>query len=87
MERQEHRLAATPWRRNSHIAGGALEELVPLPPDVATLWRAVCRGRQLSGRGAARIRRVARTIADLDDRATISTDDVEHASTMRQDLQ
>jgi magnesium chelatase family protein len=85
--RQEHRLAGTPWRRNGHIAGGALEELVPFPPEVATLWRAVCRGRKLSGRGAARVRRVARTIADLDDRAAISTDDVEHASTMRQDVQ
>ena len=85
--RQEHRLAATPWRRNAHIGGGALDELVPFTPDVAAVWRALCRGRQLSGRGAARIRRVARTLADLADRAVITIDDVEEASVMRQDVQ
>ena len=64
-----------PARRDAVAAqrahpGGALEELVPLAArrrDAA--WRDACRGAQLTGRGAARIRRVARTLADLDDRA------------------
>jgi magnesium chelatase family protein len=86
VERQAHRLAGTPWRRNAQVAGGALESLLPVSADVAAFWRAICRTRQLSGRGAARIRRVARTIADLDDRPTVGADDIELASAFREDL-
>ena len=87
VERQEHRLAGTPWRRNAHVAGGALDDARPA--------RARCRrdagvrcaaAARLTGRGAARVRRVARTIADLDDRAAITADDVERAASMREDV-
>jgi magnesium chelatase family protein len=84
--RQERRLADTPWRRNAHVAGGAIEGLLPVLPEVAAFWRAVCRARRLSGRGAARIRRVARTLADLDDRTTVTADDIELASSLREEL-
>jgi predicted ATPase with chaperone activity len=40
----------------------------------------------LSGRGAARIRRVARTIADLEDRADVTSNDIERAADVREDL-
>ena len=85
--RQEHRLRATPWQRNGHVAGGAVETLLPVGADVAAFWRGVCRGRRLSGRGAARIRRVARTIADLNDHAVVTTADVELAASIREDFQ
>ena len=85
--RQEHRLRETPWRRNGHVAGGAIETLLPVAPDVAAFWRGICRGRRLSGRGAARVRRVARTIADLKDHAAVSTADVELAASLREDFQ
>jgi magnesium chelatase family protein len=84
--RQEHRLAATPWRVNAHIGGGALEALVPLAGPVAATWHAVCRARRLSGRGAARIRRVARTLADLDDCADVTAEHIDHASSLREEL-
>jgi magnesium chelatase family protein len=82
---QELRLAGTPWSRNAQVPAGALEVLLPLPAAVLAAWRAVCRVRQLSGRGAGRIRRVARTLADLDDRADVTVGDIEVASMLRQD--
>ena len=82
---QERRLAGTPWSRNAQVPAGALEVLLPLPAAVLAAWRAVCRVRQLSGRGAGRIRRVARTLADLDDRADVTVGDIEVASMLRQD--
>jgi predicted ATPase with chaperone activity len=42
--------------------------------------------RRLTGRGAARIRRVARTVADLADHADIEAADVGRAAWMREDL-
>ena len=50
----EHRLAATPWRRNAHIPGGALERARAVHADVAAVWRgAVPRPQaQRAGRGA-----------------------------------
>ncbi|GIU87263.1 MAG: ATP-dependent protease [Acidimicrobiia bacterium] len=86
VERQRDRLAGTPWRRNGHVPGAALDTVAPLPADARRTWRAICRTRAVSGRGAARIRRVARTIADLDDRAEVTADDVELASMLREDL-
>jgi predicted ATPase with chaperone activity len=40
----------------------------------------------LTGRGAARIRRVARTIADLEDRPEIAERHIERACLIREDL-
>ena len=86
LERQRARLAGTRWRRNAHIPAGALERLVRLPDDAHQAWTDACRVRRLTGRGAARIRRVARTLADLDDREAITADDVVRASWLREDV-
>jgi magnesium chelatase family protein len=86
LERQSTRLAGTCWRRNAHIPAGALERLVPLAPDAHDAWIDACRLRRLTGRGAARIRRVARTLADLDDRETLTADDIVRASWLREDV-
>jgi magnesium chelatase family protein len=87
VERQERRLAGTPWRRNAHIAGGALDAFVPLAGAVESTWRAMCRARKLSGRGTARVRRVARTIADLDGCAAVGTEHIDLAGTYREEMQ
>ena len=66
--RQRARYADWPWsaeraRRPRAWSTGSL----PLDADAADAWRDLIEGRVLTGRGAARIRRVARTLADLDD--------------------
>jgi magnesium chelatase family protein len=84
--RQQHRLRNWPWRRNAQVPAGALSLLIPLDADVETGWRDQCELRRLTGRGAARVRRVARTLADLDDRDAISPDDIVCALELRQEL-
>ena len=86
VERQRRRLRGTRWRRNAHVPAGALLRYVPLDGDARAAWHDVCTQRQLTGRGAARVRRVARTLADLDDRDTILPADVERAAALREDL-
>jgi magnesium chelatase family protein len=84
--RQQARLRGTPWRRNAHIPAGALERYLALGDEAREAWVGQCVVRQLTGRGAARIRRVARTVADLDDRTEITAADVDRAAWMREDL-
>jgi len=86
IERQTARLGGTRWRRNAHIPPGALERLVPLPPDAYAAWLDACHLRTLTGRGAARVRRVARTFADLDDHEIVTADDVMRAAFLREDV-
>jgi magnesium chelatase family protein len=86
VDRQAARLAGTPWRRNGHVPGGALACALPIMPAVERAWRAVCEDRRLNGRGAARVWRVARTIADLAARADVTADDIELAACLRGDL-
>jgi magnesium chelatase family protein len=86
IERQHARLKGTRWRRNAHIPPGALEILVPLPPEAHAAWLDACRLRRLTGRGAARVRRVARTFADLAEHDVVTADDVMRAAWLREDV-
>lgn len=86
LARQRARLADWPWRRNGEIPAGALERLVPLPPDATRLWSLLRHERRWSARGAARVRRVARTLADLDDRPAITESDVGMAADLREEV-
>jgi magnesium chelatase family protein len=86
VQRQRIRLQGTPWRRNAHIPAGALRHLIPLDGDARDAWHGLCQVRRLTGRGAARVLRVARTVADLDDRTHVTAGDVERAAWMREDL-
>lgn len=53
-------------RRNSELSMSSLEETIPLAPEAAALLERRLRSGALSARGLHRVRRVARTIADLD---------------------
>lgn len=84
--RQQARYLDRAWRQNAHVPAGALGELVPLRGEALDAWRAECELRNLTGRGAARIRRVARTLADLDDVPEVSAAHVALAAMLREDV-
>jgi magnesium chelatase family protein len=85
-ERQRVRYADWPWSQNAHVAPGAVSRLLPLGPEADAVWRELIADRQLTGRGATRIRRVARTLADLDDSAGLTGGHLETASGLRGDV-
>lgn len=86
LERQALRYADTPWERNSEVPAHALDTYLPLSSDARKAWHSLCDARMLSGRGAARVRRVARTIADLADAPEIRPADLLRASDLREDI-
>ena len=71
---------------NAHVPTGALAATVPLTGDAFDAWQCEAEARVLTGRGAARIRRVARTLADLDDVDTISAAHISLAAMLREDV-
>ena len=81
--RQRVRLRGTPWRRNAHVPAGALRRYVELGDDATEMWRIVVEEHTLTGRGAARVRRVARTLADLADAPDISAEHIVLAASLR----
>jgi magnesium chelatase family protein len=83
--RQHARYADWPWEHNAHVPAGAVDTLLSLAPDADETWRALIAERTLTGRGAARIRRVARTLADLDDAFRITPAHLESAALLRSD--
>jgi magnesium chelatase family protein len=85
VERQRARYTGCSWTHNAHVPPGAVDALLPLSPAAADTWRALIDQRVLTGRGAARIRRVARTLADLDDTAEIRAAHLESAAMLRSD--
>jgi len=54
---------------NASLAGADLDRLAPIGPDARALLARAEKAFGLSGRGLVRVRRVARTIADLDEAA------------------
>ena len=83
--RQRARYADWPWEHNAHVPAGVVDTLLALTPDADSTWRALIAERVLTGRGAARIRRVARTLADLDDATDITPAHLESAALLRSD--
>jgi magnesium chelatase family protein len=68
-QRQAVRLQGTAWRTNAEVParGGAVERLCALGPEATRLLDSLAEKRQLSLRAQHRLRRVARTLADLSD--------------------
>jgi magnesium chelatase family protein len=83
--RQQARYGDWPWEHNAHVPAGVVDALLGLAPDADDTWRALIAERVLTGRGAARIRRVARTLADLDDSNDITPAHLESAALLRSD--
>jgi magnesium chelatase family protein len=84
--RQRARYADWPWRQNAHVPAGAVDRLLRLAGDAEDVWHDLIEGRLLTGRGAARIRRVARTLADLDGSSEIVGAHLESAALLRADV-
>ena len=85
-ERQALRYRHCAWTRNAHVPAGMLDRCLPLGGDALGAWLTEADARRLTGRGAARIRRVARTLADLDDTAEIGAAHVALAAMLREDV-
>jgi magnesium chelatase family protein len=84
--RQHRRLAGTPWRANAEVPAGALGRLAPLDEAAADALHEEAEQRSMSRRGIARVHRVARTVADLDDAPIATIEHVLTAIAMRQDV-
>ena len=82
--RQRSRYRGRWW--NAHVPAGALSACIPLIGDALDAWHCETETRDLTGRGAARIRRVARTLADLDDVETVSAAHISLAAMLREDV-
>jgi len=84
--RQRVRYRGRSWRVNAHVPAGALLQYVPLAGDALDAWHGEADARGLTGRGAARIRRVARTLADLDDVEAVAAAHISLAAMLREDV-
>lgn len=84
--RQRDRFHGTPWRWNREIPANLMDRYAGLRGDALDAWHHVVEDGLLTGRGAARVRRVARTIADLSDSALIEGEHVILAASLRQDV-
>jgi magnesium chelatase family protein len=73
-------------RGNAALTPADLDRWAPLTPDASAVLETALRDGRLTGRGLYRIRRVARTIADLDGRdGAVMANDVGAAIGMRTD--
>jgi len=84
--RQRARYRDRSWRTNAEVPAGAMASCLPLDREARGSWRAAVARLRLTGRGAAALRRVARTLADLDDAAEISAAHIEAAALLRDDV-
>jgi len=84
--RQRRRLRGTPWRWNREIPAGLIDRFAGMTGSGVDAWRGAVEDGLLTGRGAARIRRVARTIADLGDADLVDAEHVVLAASLRQDV-
>lgn len=72
---------------NAALAGSALDRLAPLEPPASRLLELKLRQGLLSARGLHRVRRVARTVADLAGRpGSIAEEDVYAALSLREEV-
>ena len=86
VDRQEARLRGRRWRRNGAVPGGAVTNEIPLGREPTDALVAVSRAGRITGRGMVAVRRVARTLADLDDGEAVTADDVLLAADLREDV-
>jgi magnesium chelatase family protein len=83
VERQRRRYRAVRWKRNGLVPAEAGAAPIGLSETLDALLRSEMASRDLSDRAAAAVRRVARTIADIDDREDVQEGDVLEALALR----
>ncbi|MDX6324111.1 MAG: magnesium chelatase family protein [Nocardioidaceae bacterium] len=81
--RQSERYAGTPWRLNADVPGPVLAARWPLPEPAQLLVDDHLRRGRVTRRGAARVHRVAWTVADLWGRDVPDADTAEIAVRLR----
>jgi magnesium chelatase family protein len=82
----QSRQRARQMASNAHLSSAELAEVSPLSRDVALLYRELIEKREVSGRGATAIWRVARTLADVDDREHVNELDITTAFDLREEI-
>jgi magnesium chelatase family protein len=82
-DRQRRRLADTPWRLNSEVAGVDLRKHWPVDDTARTVVDHQLRTNKLNARSADRILRLSWTIADLRGHDVPDADDVDSALSLR----
>jgi magnesium chelatase family protein len=82
-KRQRHRLDGSDALCNGDMDGRLTRRMVRLGPRLRTRLASLPDPNLLSGRGHDRVLRVARTIADLDDRAQVEERDLDEALAYR----
>jgi magnesium chelatase family protein len=83
-QRQVRRFRRHRIRTNAQMSPRQLRRIVPLSASMRQLLASYCELHQLSARAIHRACRVARTLADLDDRDEVSDGDISLALTMQQ---
>lgn len=81
---QSQRLANTPFRFNADIEAKELENYIPLKdPQAQKEWQVLSNTSQINYRALAGIRRLARTLADLESIAEVRAQDLLEAASYR----
>ena len=81
VERQRHRNGAA--LANGRLVDRALERAARPNPAVLDTLDGLLRSQRLSGRARVRLLRIARTLADLDDRQELDEGDILEAARLR----
>ena len=63
-----------------------MEHYAAMSPDGLDAWMLVVEDGMLTGRGAGRVRRVARTVADLAGASVVDGEHIVLAASLRQDV-
>ncbi len=84
--RQEVRYAGRPWSRNAEIPAGAMSVDMPMTQEVTDTLIEVADTAELTGRGLSAVRRVARTLADLEGAVEVGIEHIVYAAELRREV-